>query len=353
MSSSSHSRTGRSRTRGRSRPPTSRNRSATRSTNRTVNQLVSPRASSNNGYPSGSNRSGPGSNSDSETNRPVVYPRQMARIIETYYKPSGRHRSRNLVPKLSREYERWVRYLQYDPGNEGFFTEMHVVIVNLLRRWSDLKPLVLRSAAALGTPETILRSNLTMVKKVYDYTRGETNHTRRAHETLHLIPFLRIVMPRLSFVRRFGRLYEQHPAETFRELVSAHRETRRHLRDVENFRARPNVPLEDSRFGRRVMRPVVSNDDENDPRSRGPRAARPPTHAPWIDDIAEITIPNTVHPNNKIDLLTLEPITRGVRLRCGHWVAKSTLQGMVRSRRRMECPFCRASIRASDFPSRS
>lgn len=236
---------------------------------------------------------------------------------------------------------------------EGFLAHMYSQIVELLQSWVELRPVILRSATVLGTPETVLRSNLTLIRKVYDYTQGEANHTRRAQETLHLIPFMRIVMPRLSFVSRFGRLYEHHPRETFTRLVLHHRETRRHLRDVENFRARPNVPIPNSRFGRHAIRPAISSNNENNQAPTGRRVARPNTSMDWVDEIAEVRIPNHVNKNNKINLMTLEPINRGVRLGCGHWVTKSTLQGMVKTRRAMVCPFCRRPIQASNFPSSS
>lgn len=75
----------------------------------------------------------------------------------------------------------------------------------------------------------------------------------------------------------------------------------------------------------------------------------------WYRHVPNQGLPSTMNENNRMDPVSLEPMNRGIRLACGHWLTKDTFervaQGLEYAGERQEprCPLCRRIIRARDF----
>lgn len=77
----------------------------------------------------------------------------------------------------------------------------------------------------------------------------------------------------------------------------------------------------------------------------------PPEPRPnWINAIAETDIVKK-NPNNENleNIATGDPMKKGIKLKCGHYVSKATLRGMVKSGRTLTCPYCREPIKKENL----
>lgn len=78
----------------------------------------------------------------------------------------------------------------------------------------------------------------------------------------------------------------------------------------------------------------------------------------WVERIPEKNVPNNVGEWWATNFLTLEPLKRGIRLRCGHWVSREGFKTLVRFQSvnpetgrydGLKCPMCKKPIKESNF----
>lgn len=264
------------------------------------------------------------------------------------------------VAVMNEQYVRWIRLYERDPRRASIMNALRDTILHLLIEWHGEGMFVGRHSEDVGTTRNVVRHQINVIYEMVQLSRHRTvDPDQKYKETAYLVPFLTQVMSRYAIVRQFHRLLPRYRAnETYGDrlerFIEVHAVVAEQIRQLKRVRrevaqaqrqGRPRTGNQDRPRRRRGGLPLPDW-NANDGDVHLPAEPRPN----WVNAIAEVEVPRPASndgnaPNEgPVNLTTMEPMVRGVRLTCGHWISKDTLRGMVRTGRTLACPFCRELI---------
>lgn len=284
------------------------------------------------------------SNSNSNGGRELSFPDAVSRKLLDLAFSSSFDLSVDELEEMDKQYVKWVRFYERMPTRAAVMNDLHDSIKELLRVWVVNIRNINQVRNSIGiTNREQLTTQTGTVQAIKTLTSRTIPANEKYKETAYLIPLLSRVMSRYEFIRRFDRL-SRRMRETGRNnnlqgIVTAHANVASQIRDLKRTRR-------DARQRRRSFRElrepaarrIVRRPDARSTVDELPAEPRPN----WVNAIAETNIKKKKPNNeNQVNLMTLEPMKKGIKLPCDHYISKSTLRGMVQSGRTLACPYCR------------
>lgn len=337
---------------------------------------------------------------------PRVYQTLMG-LVET----QGASLSVTQVRLINDHYIAWTRFYENNTRRASVMNDLHNSIKALFRVWFQNFEAMRRHISSLYIPNRRFESERNIIIEIMQLTERSIPSNQKYKETAYLIPFLSRVMSSFSIISHFDalarKLAENQSSNRLTPLIDAHEKVATQLRELKRIRrtARVDRRTERARTGaesprrRRTRRPFMRPPEPrvgwmNQVVSRGRTHARSTSSSesntssngsrmsfsspssrntssnnnrneynlfsrvdPSQMTKAEVNaiplqkIPKNAPEISKVNLDTLEPMNKGIKLKCGHYISRATLKGLVTSKDKMKCPFCRREIKKDNFKS--
>lgn len=284
------------------------------------------RANSASSRASNSNRNVSNANHDDSDPRYVV-PRPLMRIVRDYSHEPGTFAYQ--LRFFDETYRDWILYAERYPPVRTRMERMADKMVRWMREWLRLESRVVAMSDAFDATRSQMRSKFRFMKKVHDHYANRMLRVRDYRDGAALISFFWVFMVMFPFVMSIDDVRARLPKEDTRVLRALQTGAIRELRYLRQKLWDASIDVPDT----------VRVDETR----RYANAGRSKTNA-WVARVQETNVPFDVPEGKKTNIVTLEPLTRGVPLRCGHWIAKSSLKEMAKSGATLRCPFCYEAI---------
>lgn len=265
---------------------------------------------------------------NNRSNRRLVLPTSMVRLIRMYFRPPEAIPA--ILREADRDYHHYILWGRRDYDGIFLLADFRYVVSKVLRFWISMRSDVTAALHFITEADQILEQEFRLLDEVSQRFVQLFRRNRFPHQDgAALVVFAKHVLPRMTFTANMESIVPRmRRSGRFAHFVQVHKWFKHELTRLDRARNAAQIRLPEESPANEAYRYRV----------RGP----PRRHA-WLNRITNLPVPANKR-GEAIDLVTLEPMNRGIPLKCGHIISKDTLSGMFRSSTKKRCPYCRAPI---------